>query len=50
MDQLAVNKPRQKALDEEIAAVICRIQEWDDSPRLADEIQGLLDEYILARH
>ena len=49
MDQLAINKPRQKALDEEIGAVICRVHEWDDPSSLADEVQGLLDEYILAR-
>ena len=50
MDQLAVNRPEQKTLDEEIAAVICRIKRWDDPHRLADEIRGLLDEFILARH
>ena len=50
MDQLAENKRQQKALDEEIATVICRIQEWADPHRLAEEVRVLLDEYILARH
>lgn len=49
MNQLASGKPEQRLLDGHIARTLCRLYRWDEPDRLVNDVEALLDEYVLAR-